>query len=335
MTKNVMLSSMDRVLVARAAGRVLIVSCALTLGAAFPAGAQDFRQTFSLSTPGARANAMGQAFIGVADDASAMITNPAGLVLLTRPQAYVEFKTGNELTDEFGIVEESPGSVSFFGASAPLGSRVAVGFSYHEYFGYRLSFEDDPTLDFEGSGDSWGGTVAFGLTPDLSVGATFANHNLSFEGEGFDVSESAFGVDIGGLWRASSMVSVGVNFAMASDTDELGELMPNRFGAGVGIRPSPRVLIASDVTWIDYSAFLDTIDDSTQFHIGGEYLLLSGMTSQLFARAGLFTVPDDEFSDEGGVTGTFGAGVTLGRHFQADFAVLTDGEVVISAGVRF
>ena len=35
----------------------------------------------------------GAAFVGVADDASTAITNPAGLMFLTRPQVYFEFKS--------------------------------------------------------------------------------------------------------------------------------------------------------------------------------------------------------------------------------------------------
>jgi long-subunit fatty acid transport protein len=312
------------------------VTSALVLCGAFRADAQDFRQSFSLSTPGARANAMGQAFIGVADDASAMITNPAGLFQMTRPQAYVEFKSGQELVeDEFHTIE-SPGAVSFFGVSTPIGGRVAVGFSRHEYFGFRTTVPN-VSSDFEASGVSYGGTVAVAATQDLYIGATVAIHSLSFDDGfiGFEQSESTLGGGIGVLWRASPIVSVGVNTAFASEENEdFGELMPNRFGAGAGVRPTPRLLIAADVTWIAYSD-LELAEDATQFHMGGEYQLLRSSSNQVFARAGLFTVPDDEFGEDGGVVGTFGAGVALGRHFQADFAVLTEGEVVISAGVRF
>jgi hypothetical protein len=38
---------------------------------------------FRFNNPGARANAMGGAFIGLADDATAAYTNPAGLTILT------------------------------------------------------------------------------------------------------------------------------------------------------------------------------------------------------------------------------------------------------------
>lgn len=47
---------------------------------------------FNFITPGARATAMGGAFIGLADDATAAVTNPAGLTALIDPEVSVEFK---------------------------------------------------------------------------------------------------------------------------------------------------------------------------------------------------------------------------------------------------
>lgn len=47
---------------------------------------------FRFNNPGARANAMGGAFIGLADDATAAFTNPAGLVVLTKPKLAAEHK---------------------------------------------------------------------------------------------------------------------------------------------------------------------------------------------------------------------------------------------------
>ena len=47
---------------------------------------------FAFSNPGARAAGMGGAFIGVADDATAAYTNPAGLTVLSKPEIAVEFK---------------------------------------------------------------------------------------------------------------------------------------------------------------------------------------------------------------------------------------------------
>ena len=47
---------------------------------------------FNFNNPGARALGMGGAFISVADDATAAVTNPAGLVILQRPEISAEAK---------------------------------------------------------------------------------------------------------------------------------------------------------------------------------------------------------------------------------------------------
>lgn len=47
---------------------------------------------FNFITPGARATALGGAFIGLADDATAVESNPAGLTTLIKPELSLEFK---------------------------------------------------------------------------------------------------------------------------------------------------------------------------------------------------------------------------------------------------
>lgn len=66
-------------------------------GACLPAGAltsDDIFASFQFNfiTPGARATAMGGAFIGLADDATAAATNPAGLTVFERPEVSAELK---------------------------------------------------------------------------------------------------------------------------------------------------------------------------------------------------------------------------------------------------
>jgi long-chain fatty acid transport protein len=55
---------------------------------------------FNFSTPGARSLGLGGAFIGLADDATAAFTNPAGLTVLTKPEVSAEVGRWN-YTSEF------------------------------------------------------------------------------------------------------------------------------------------------------------------------------------------------------------------------------------------
>src|SRR4029453_506818 len=47
---------------------------------------------FNFNNPGARALGMGGAFVAVADDATAVVANPAGLTLLQRPEISAQYK---------------------------------------------------------------------------------------------------------------------------------------------------------------------------------------------------------------------------------------------------
>jgi long-chain fatty acid transport protein len=160
---------------------------------------------WNFSTPGARANAMGRAFIGVADDASAAVTNPAGLLRLTKPQVYFEFKSTDikvpRLADseslftvaptEFSQVVDMP---SFLSASFPVGNRLAFGFTRHEFLDYQETFNlsarpipGDPLVDLfnpvngssQFTGVAYAGSAAFKVSDHLQIGVTVSSNHLS------------------------------------------------------------------------------------------------------------------------------------------------------------
>jgi long-chain fatty acid transport protein len=73
--------------------RAAFAAVALVATAAMPAAAQTTAQfpiQFDFLNPGARSLALGSAFTGLADDASAAFTNPAGLLQLTQPEVSFE-----------------------------------------------------------------------------------------------------------------------------------------------------------------------------------------------------------------------------------------------------
>jgi long-subunit fatty acid transport protein len=170
---------------------------------------RDFR--FNLSNPGARSLGLGGAFIAVADDATASLANPAGLMLLARPEFFTEVRdiqtddTGiNETTTtrDFGGQRIQVGTLSsdtdaravfspsFFAYAYPF-ERFALGISRIEInkasnsTSNRFILDFDPNsvggeIPFLGSGrietdlSVWNLSGAFGITDTLSVGATIA-----------------------------------------------------------------------------------------------------------------------------------------------------------------
>ena len=79
---------------------VVVLACIFSPinAGAFVAGVDFFGYDFRINNPGARANGMGGAFIGLADDATAAYTNPAGLTVLTQPEISAEYKYGDYMT---------------------------------------------------------------------------------------------------------------------------------------------------------------------------------------------------------------------------------------------
>lgn len=90
----------------------------MTVGLLFCAGSahaltdedlfRDFR--FQFGAPGARATALGGAFVGIADDATASVANPAGLTALKTAQFFVDVRYAGD--DGADTVESSVGSLT-------------------------------------------------------------------------------------------------------------------------------------------------------------------------------------------------------------------------------
>jgi long-subunit fatty acid transport protein len=302
---------------------------------------QVLSQFFSVSTPGARANGMGRAFVGVADDASAAITNPAGLMFLTRPQVYFEFKSSGYDSTVTGASENAIKSLRarlpYFALSMPINDRVAVAFSRHEFFGADIVF---PSIGFEEHirGTSYSGSVATTIVPTVKIGVTLSGGNISEDTD--NISENAFGFTVGGLWQATPQVSIGVSGTGWSGSGSADTFVaPNQLKFGVGYGPTPQFKVAVDIVQVFYPS--DVTDDATEFHLGGEYQIMSGGSHRFFVRTGLYTGREGELNfsttptTKTTTTGTFGGGVVIGQQFQVDLAVLTRKELVVSAAYRF
>jgi len=193
----------------RAARRaVLFLMLAIGLCWSRPASAQtdeEFFQTFPLnfSNPGARAQAMGGAFIAIADDASSAVTNPAGLSNLTRQQAYFEYKgltapvaklnTFGSLTNGVGPVNGPyQGFPGFINYAPPINDKMTVAASYHQFLAYKDDFNLDArriislsaplfpsvnaTVDFKGQ--SFSGALGYTVTPKFKVGGAVSFNRL-------------------------------------------------------------------------------------------------------------------------------------------------------------
>ena len=116
---------------------------------------------FDFSTPGARANGMGRAFVGLADEATAAYSNPAGLSVLKTPEFSLEFRQNQSefdvlrSTERFTIEGNQP-ERSYFSLSR-IGF-ASLSFSWRNYnfsaffvnnLDYRRDLVEDTVRAFE------------------------------------------------------------------------------------------------------------------------------------------------------------------------------------------
>src|SRR5687768_13608632 len=74
---------------------ITLIACVvqtLCLAAVATAQSTDDDSVFDFSLPGARSRGMGGAFVAIADDATSVYSNPAGLTSLFRPEVSFEFR---------------------------------------------------------------------------------------------------------------------------------------------------------------------------------------------------------------------------------------------------
>ena len=147
---------------------------------------------FSFSNPGARAIALGGAFVGLADDATAAFANPAGLVQLAAPEVSVEgrgwsyetpFTVGGNL-QIFGFTEDLNDGYfdpDFYGLLEGLGRWQQT---YNQKWTFFTEFA--PGMQKIRADGSLGATVritgrvAYGISPgrEISVSGVFASTGI-------------------------------------------------------------------------------------------------------------------------------------------------------------
>lgn len=186
--------------------RVASRSCAAVVGALLAASASA--QTpppvpereigpppvqYNFQPPGARSLAMGASFIGLADDATASESNPAGLTILTKPEVSVHYRGSsldnqapNTVTGEgFGTFNDRVSGLGFLSVVYPWKS-AAVSLYYQRAADFRSHSFFEGVIDLPRSGDlanydqvetnfkveNVGATAAFKLGSKLSLGAS-------------------------------------------------------------------------------------------------------------------------------------------------------------------
>ena len=254
---------------------------------------------------GARSQAMGSAFVGLADDESALYFNPAGILQLNG-RSFI-FSYNNYLTDiQSGFV----GYVHHYSDKIRLGAWI-------DYMNYGSIVETDSTgkrLGTFGAGDlALGLTYAQSFSPILNLGAT----GKFIFGKIQDYSSDAVALDLGLLLRFKDqrsrlgLVVRDLGIQLKGYTESHKESLPTVFELGFShhLRGFPLVFSFDSAK---------PIDNDYHFDFGGEYLGFE----PLFLRVG-WTSFGENFKTEsdkdklGGFSGGFGL---LWKNYRFDYA---------------
>ena len=207
---------------------------AATVMLARPASAEEtFGQASDIFNvgAGARSMAMGSAFTGLADDASAPYFNPAGLAFLDEHQLMV-MHAPLFLDSDF----------NYIASAHPFGDKwgaVAISDALLLSDGFQLRDSSNVLLDSNGklNKNAIFGSYARKINQRISVGLNAKLIQQKIAG----LSDNALGFDVGALYRPSPLLSVGVSLANANAPSVKLQSADDKF------RPITRIGVASEV----------------------------------------------------------------------------------------
>ena len=282
---------------------------------------------------GPRANAMGGAFAAIADDASSMYWNPAGIGLVDKFEGIFTY------TEMFADI-----NLNYFGIVIPTGDFGNIGVNVTAL---NIGEMDVTTEDFpEGTGETFtAGSYAFGLsyarfiTDNFIVGANIKYireniYNSSAEGLAIDIG-TIFTTPFYGIKFASSISNFGTKMNMTGDDllvrydqDETtrgnnetvdAKLATDDFELPLRLQ----IGISKDFIFAENQRFSLAVDanypnDNDQWvNVGGELALFSNL---VFLRGGYKTL----FLDDSQEGLTFGVGLKYDQSnllgIQVDYA---------------
>lgn len=209
--------------------------------------------------------------------------------------SHIDFKGSN-----YGVaLAASSGNLSI-GLSMKLSTLKAKATTFREYFDYKqseygLSKGNETIIDDSDIDYSISAGLIWKVKESLSIGAVYTRSSK------FKIQE-----DFGYVLLNDQFVSFGAEKDNRFPTN-VYIYVPDKFGAGVTIRPKEALTLVGDVVRIKYSQLVDNftiifggkdyimpqdyvIDDATELHLGAEYVFFI-KKSPIAIRGGMFTNP--------------------------------------------
>ena len=311
---------------------------------------------FLLIEPGARAIAMGESYVAIADDATASYFNPAALAGQSRKK--VNFTHSKWLP---GLADDL--SYEFLAYSTPVEGWGNIGVNV-SLLNLGEQIRTDERGNTQGTFRSYDMALSAAYGADIGdnmsagIGLKFIRSNVADQGAGIERGKgvgNSFAADLGLLWKATPSLNFGaalrnlgpkIAYIDASQADPL----PQHIVLGVAYDLMDTqyhdILLSFDLykpliadgsfignlvkAWADegMSAEFKEMD----LHLGGEYKYgLSARQDEAFfaLRAGYSWDSDGELK-----TPTFGVGLKFNR-FQVDVAYITGEDTPMQDNTRF
>lgn len=175
---------------------------------------------------GARASGMGGAFVGIADDATSIYWNTAGLAQLSQQE--IVFVHQNWYQDV---------NFEYLGYSLPVAPKHTLGLSITylnlgDFQGYDAS--DNPTSGFSAYGMVFGLAYSYKVSPSVSLGAGLKGIQEKLENE----SASGLALDFGFIYRRGkfSLGAAYTNLGTSMKFIQEKEPLPGKFTLGFGYK---------------------------------------------------------------------------------------------------
>lgn len=296
--------------------------------AGFASDLQASYYNFTYSGNGARAGAMGYAFTGIADDATAIAWNTAGLTQLYSMEACAigRFGFGSWSYDGFedasDIETSSRFQLNFASFVFPFKAgdfNVVGGLAFRNIFDFNNEYTvkletGDHVYTHKGGVNAITPAIAVQVNDMISIGAAYNIYFGSYDFEETDelddhkpVDFSGTSFDLGLMVKPNDQFSIGANlnfpYKLKEKIDDLDyeyEIeVPFFFSVGAAFMATDQLTLAFDYhsrAWSKSNCFepdvgQEEVDaDLNSFHIGMEYLMTSG-DSVIPLRIGFYTHP--------------------------------------------
>ncbi|MCK4654906.1 MAG: hypothetical protein KAU01_10730 [Candidatus Cloacimonetes bacterium] len=227
---------------------------------------------WNITGAGARVAGMGGAFIGVADDATAITWNPGGLTQLYRPEVsvvtrYITEKYDAEYDEE--TYDQGHFVVNFVSAAYPLmNGKLVVALAYQKQLDMFSDWGDD-TESFGGANTITPG-LAYRIIPLLSIGMATNIWTGSWEEDTIDYGDY--------VSRSINFSGFNMNLGAMLDFSNFQNPIPLKFGFSMRTPFELEVEVDADYDYYDDMEYTNIVEMPMMMGFGASYRIGENFT---------------------------------------------------------